>query len=102
MKSSLLFGLLFSIAACSGLPCTGEPGQDWVQGEVTATFKAMIDKDAASRAVRSDGFAIRDFIEGASLRAWVEVPIGQECQSASTLRGNSAVESVTLSYLLHP
>lgn len=91
------------LAGCGGAPCVGQPGSDWVAGEVGVRFKDSVSTEQqATEVIQSEGLSVLQFTQTTPpFRAYVATPTGTECTTLERLQKNPSVSYAYLNIILH-
>ena len=80
--------------------CIGEPGVDWLEGEVVVHFTDAVESEETARQIiENQGMGIKEFIRTPKV-VIVEVPAGEECRMLEKFEKLKEVEFATLSWII--
>ena len=95
---------MFLVLACLGCgetgKCLGEPGVNWIEGEVVVHFTDADESEETARQIIEDqGLEIKEFIRTPRV-VIVKVPAGAECRMSERLEKLKEVDFVTLCWII--
>lgn len=97
----LLSVISLALVSCSGTTeCIGEPGIDWIEGEIIVEFIDEIEtEEEANRVMQEEGLDIVMFVVSPE-EAVVATDVGKECETIIQVKKLNVVEDAYLSLVV--